>query len=533
MNRIFLSKSYTWLDLLFMTGLFSLVVVTGFFYAGYAIDFHHDGVVFKPAFDIARGAILYRDTFFQYGPLTSWSHALILKVFGYKLIFLKKFTAVVYGVAAVLLYMISKHLVPRFLCFLLGIVWLALAPYHVWNMLAWSSALVLIPQLLATLFLISYAKSRSVKNLFWAGFALSMCYWIKQPTIFMFVVVSSFFIIEFFQRGNRRQAFQHLAIYLTSGIACHLIFLGIIAYQGALTDWYKQTIIFPLSFAGGRMNLLNLFPYFTKYTTEISWSILPLVTLLYFLFFSLKIISGKSLKTSETAMFLILLVCLGSWQQYLPVMSIRHVYWGSTPMLAPFFFLVYNFASILSQKIQVRFAPAIKILVFIGLSSLVLYTTVRGRFIQGSKKLFTKTHYVQNISVFSDIGIPSVKIRDEIEKFGQVKRLLDTITPNRGIVNLHYDMIFASIFDGPNPYKMTVNWNFNSAYPKRWNEICEAIKKESPFLMTSRNVAEKKSIRNCTYHYHNSSELSFPSMNVRLFLPQNVLSKLEEQMNMI
>jgi hypothetical protein len=58
-----------------------LALATGLIFAPLAsigVSQHHDGIMLKPALDVLSGQILFRDTFTQYGPLTTGLHVLAL-----------------------------------------------------------------------------------------------------------------------------------------------------------------------------------------------------------------------------------------------------------------------------------------------------------------------------------------------------------------------------------------------------------------------------------------------------------------------
>ena len=42
------------------------------------VDAHHDGIMLKPALDVLAGQVLFRDTFTQYGALTTYLQAAAL-----------------------------------------------------------------------------------------------------------------------------------------------------------------------------------------------------------------------------------------------------------------------------------------------------------------------------------------------------------------------------------------------------------------------------------------------------------------------
>ena len=63
-------------------GLFLTILFVAGYFAQMDPDWHHDGILFKPAIDVASGLSLFRDTFSQYGALTTYLHATALHLFG-------------------------------------------------------------------------------------------------------------------------------------------------------------------------------------------------------------------------------------------------------------------------------------------------------------------------------------------------------------------------------------------------------------------------------------------------------------------
>ncbi|MCS6273708.1 MAG: hypothetical protein H2169_05070, partial [Opitutus sp.] len=61
----------------FIAALIALVAGLIFYpFAAIGVDSHHDGIMLKPAMDVLSGQVLFRDTFSQYGPLTTYFQAL-------------------------------------------------------------------------------------------------------------------------------------------------------------------------------------------------------------------------------------------------------------------------------------------------------------------------------------------------------------------------------------------------------------------------------------------------------------------------
>jgi len=76
--------------------LFALTLTIASIFSVLGVDPHHQGIMFKPAFDVAHGQMLFRDTFTQYGALTTLLHAWALRIFGDYLVVIQIETALFY-----------------------------------------------------------------------------------------------------------------------------------------------------------------------------------------------------------------------------------------------------------------------------------------------------------------------------------------------------------------------------------------------------------------------------------------------------
>jgi hypothetical protein len=350
--------------------------ISGFF-SLLGIDLHHDGILFKPALDVASGKMLFRDTFTQYGALTSLIQGLSLMLFGKYLIVLKIVTAVFYGLDSVLLYLISKKILPNFLCLLTLCIWILMAPYFTWTFLIWSSVYALFFQLAAILLLLNSIERKSSDLQLFAGVFTALTFWCRQPVgIFLALSIISFLIIQkksvtYFIRGN---------LYVMGTFFVWLIF------NSAFYDWFKQSIMFSfywgqsVSAGFGLSRLLsNLFPGEIMPVSIWSilpvWSVLPIGTILLLI---------RNLKYKQ--LVLLSFVSLASWLQYYPMSDIRHLYWAATPMFPLLMKLIYQFFDeylnhdLRLTKNMIIFASG---LVFIG----IFYFEVSFRVDQGQKRI--------------------------------------------------------------------------------------------------------------------------------------------------
>jgi hypothetical protein len=135
-------------------------------FACMGVDVHHDGVMLKSATDVANGQVLFRDTFTQYGALTTFIQALALKVFGPYLIVIRLTTVLFYSLSIVLLYYIWRNFMSLSLFWILYALFLVLPAFYAWTFHPWSSVYALFFMLLANLFMICDLLP-DIPGLFW------------------------------------------------------------------------------------------------------------------------------------------------------------------------------------------------------------------------------------------------------------------------------------------------------------------------------------------------------------------------------
>ena len=93
----------------------TILAVTSYF-AHLDPDWHHDGILFKPAVDVAAGLSLFKETFTQYGALTTYLQAGAVAIFGEQLIVLRLQAAGFLSLSGVLLYLIVSRAASTVRC---------------------------------------------------------------------------------------------------------------------------------------------------------------------------------------------------------------------------------------------------------------------------------------------------------------------------------------------------------------------------------------------------------------------------------
>jgi hypothetical protein len=413
--------------------------------------------------------MLFRDTFTQYGALTSLIQGLSLILFGKYLFVVKLITAGFYGLSAVLLYQISRKILPGFLSLLVLCIWLLLAPYFTWTFLIWSSVYALTFQLAAILLLLNSMKDPSPELEVMAGVFSALTFWCRQ-TVGGFLILSM--LLFLLQQKKSLVSFVRGIAYVM------LAFFTWLLLNSALIDWFKQSIVFSyfwgqsVSSGFGLSGLLSdLFPGeiipFSIWSPLPIWSVLPVGTVLLFL---------RNLKNRE--LVLLSFIAIASWLQYYPMSDIRHLYWAATPMIPLLmkfiqqFFDEYLNHDIKFSKVMALFASG---LVFVG----IFYFEISFRIVQGRKKVASTYVTIERPEVLKHMLLSPAEaeyyfdINSQIETYfrnnpqGNVVALGDNalyLTFDPRIRNIHPMYINLSL----------ANENIYQGYPDIMNKYIES-----------------------------------------------------------
>ena len=87
----------------------------------------HQVVMFKPALDFSEGKMLFKETFLEYGGLTTLIQSCALKIFGQRLLSIQLMTAVFYALTAVALWYVWGQFLPAWLSGVACLIWILLA----------------------------------------------------------------------------------------------------------------------------------------------------------------------------------------------------------------------------------------------------------------------------------------------------------------------------------------------------------------------------------------------------------------------
>jgi hypothetical protein len=229
------------------------------------LDPHHDGIMLKPALDVLAGQVLFRDTFTQYGALTTYLQVMALW-FQPTLLALRLLTVAVYALTLFSLYAAWRLVLPRSLAVLsCGLFMLFIPGYEknwlneYWMLLPWSSVFALLFQSVGL-----YALFRMIAGEHparwgaWLGAATAAAFWCRQPVgvIMAGCVGVTWLALWWTGWSPAGQSHRTTLRGLLGGFgAVHALMLGGVLLSGAGPEWGYQNFVWPRKWVLGSVNV--------------------------------------------------------------------------------------------------------------------------------------------------------------------------------------------------------------------------------------------------------------------------------------
>lgn len=224
-------------------------------FASMGIDAHHDSVMLKPALDVLSGQVLFRDTFSQYGALTTYLHAAVLWL-SPTLLALKWFTVAVYGAALFFLFLAWRTFLPLSLSIFASALFFVFFPAYerLWvgsdtTLLPWSSVVALLFQSIGLLALLRLVRGE--RSAVWSallGMACACVFWCRMPvgvTMAGGLLVVGLCLGWLRGRPSADTVKSTLLPALLAFAAVNLAMLGGILINDAGADWWYQNFVWP------------------------------------------------------------------------------------------------------------------------------------------------------------------------------------------------------------------------------------------------------------------------------------------------
>jgi hypothetical protein len=220
------------------------------------VDVHHDGLMLKTALDVHSGQVLFRDTFTQYGALTTYVHVVALWLLGPHLLALKEATLVAYALAAVALTAVWARLLPLSLVVASLLVWVLMASFYssVWTFQPWASVIALACQAASIYAFVRAwespapwpwaALSGALASLtFHARTPVGICHTVAMAVVWVYAAVA---------RRDRRFLSVGLGAYLLGAVAIHALYFATLVRSGTVSAWYDAILENPSQYSWPR-----------------------------------------------------------------------------------------------------------------------------------------------------------------------------------------------------------------------------------------------------------------------------------------
>ena len=308
------------------------------------VDPHHDGAMLKPAFDVAAGKTLFRDTFTQYGALTTWVQALAVRVAGRSLLTLRLLTALFYGLIAVLMWLIYSRFLPNYLNTFACLSWLFLGyfflNYPSMFIVPWATVFAVCSALLSLYLMLRFLEGGKPGALFASGFAAALTFWFKINYGGASFLAALLFLAVLQLREERGRALRLFGAFLGGYFSAHALFAGWLAAHGSLRDFYLQSVKFALVFSGNNAFSSNdytavrviksLFQLDSPHGgISYLWLVLPLAACAVFFLSARAYALKKDDSDVNKALLAVSCASLGLWLGYYPIPALFHMYLSS------------------------------------------------------------------------------------------------------------------------------------------------------------------------------------------------------------
>lgn len=424
------------------------------------VDSIHDGILFKPALDVSHSKVLFKETFTQYGALTTFIQAGFLKIFGPYLLVLRQSAVFFYALTAVLLWNIWVRFLNKKFTLLSLVLWLSLAPFYSGPFHSWSSVYALTFQSLTILSLLIFLERKQSKYLVAAGASLALASWSRQPVgVYLFLAIIIYFVILKFEKK--------LFVYLFIGVLlASLPFFLYLIQKNALPDWWLQSFEFQREWVqvvrGISIDQIFKSLFITRY-----WRQLHLYFFWLFLPLSLIYLTIHAFLKKQTKLLAVLILSLSSWLQYYPVNDPPHFFWADAAM---FGFFVYFLTKIFTKKVQQNIIAVLMVCLFIL------------RIIPGLQKITKATTYSQRVDYLHYIRLTPQE-KNVVDDWSlQLSKYLKN---GKTYINTSGDpfvSLLASNFYPLGP--MYATWEFVRIYPDYFSKVDEYVKSNHPLIVT-------------------------------------------------
>ncbi len=473
------------------------------------VDMAHDGYQLREVLDLHEGAVVFRDTFDQYGPGGGYLNTVGLLLFGRGLLSVKYFVCLWYAVIAGTLFVFARQWLDPVLAGFSVMVWLGLAPFSLHGIMISPHVYVLFFQTLAAILAVGGA-SLDPRRFALVGVLTGLSWAMKQSMgVLFFAAVLGYLICRPIVRegGGRARTAAALAAVATGFFGVIGVVLALLWIFGALPDWYRQTVMFPRELylqeyshrvtgaaPGGR--LAGMIPPIVAEFVRLQTAQAPYWLIIRAAVFA-AVLTRVRRRFADDRLLLIASITAFLWLGAFPSANFMHQWWTASLAIPPFVWLVQQ----LTRRI-----PAVEPIPAVCTMAIVLIVV-------GGGILERKRATAFRASALTETLVEPPMLRG-IRTDAPMKRAFDTIYgvmsryrahhPGARVVSIdaadrfwsgiNESLLFLSAFDG-NSHSQPVYWSLpvlsTSIYPRYTEVLWSEIRTDQPLLIEHREGGYK------------------------------------------
>lgn len=437
-------------------------------FAVFQVDPHHDGVFLKPAIDVAAGKTLFRDTFTQYGALSVWAYALAVKAAGGTLIAVRLLTAFVYGLTAVLMWLVYARFLPNYLNTFSCLSWLFLGffflNYPAMFIFPTATVFAVCSVLLSLHLLLKFLEGGGLGVLFAAGFVTALTFWFKINYGAASFLATLLLLCLLQLREGRGRAARVFAAFFGGALSAHALFALWLAVHGSLDDFVLQSVRLALAFSGYNLFTTNdpavvrvlkcLFQVDSPHGgISYLWIALPVASSLVFFRYAYAFAVGRDPRAKTPALLAVSAAAMGLWLGYYPVTALFHMYLSSVLFFGLLSHLVLSAAGRLGFSGNRLLVLAILTMMFLPDLSYRLKSFVY------KAVWYSSWERIETPGFLRGMRVPAREKNDFAELEALIRR-----APGR-LINLTSGGLFSLFEDGgADLHKMSMDWGYVNSF---------------------------------------------------------------------
>lgn len=365
---------FTWLYLLAMRGLM----------------LYDDYAVYNPALSVARGKILYKEAYTQYGPIMAYIQAAFIKLFGERILSVRLSAILFYMAAFGMYYYVFKKFLPYWLVLISAVCLALLEPsgYSVFH--SWSSIYSLTFEMVLIILFINYIETRKHIYVILSGIDAGIIFFCRQSAgiVFIIAIILLYGILGIILKKDASKNILEVLLgilIVIGGFALYFYANGCLSkyFNDALVNQFgllkhfvndytaksiEENTLIPVTPTTPTIQTTpaiqttptiqtapatsmmpndtnNYMPYISNIIMLLNclfplrligiYFLLPFFSVADFIIFLHKVLDKERDDICNVKIFIISFLCIASWHQYFPLEGdLFHTYWAAFPMMA-------------------------------------------------------------------------------------------------------------------------------------------------------------------------------------------------------